>query len=259
MTACGDVPSRPSNTLVAPLAWNQPTGTAAAPAGVTLLATGTVSAATTSDADNTATGFGIVTVCGLAAARPSHSCAILSQRTPISRFRDRVVPPRTVGLGAVDQIRHKSDRGIRPQQFAAVRATTLLVVGARAEGWMVTELAGALGLKVATLRKRLESIEAAPPTGGLAITPPAPTMPAPPLPVEQREWLATAEAAAAAVVTSEAIAQWYRAGLLPNTQRRGKVQLRYARSDLERVLAAPRHGRRGVSWAAVRVEIAQLP
>ena len=51
---------------------------------------------------------------------------------------------------------------------------------------MVTELAEALGLKVATLRKRLESIDAAPATSGLAITPPAPTMPAPPLPVEQR-------------------------------------------------------------------------
>jgi transposase-like protein len=141
----------------------------------------------------------------------------------------------------------------RAQLLDAVRATAVLAAAARDEGWTVAELAGALGIKTKTLRWRLRQ-HAASAHGGLVVTPAPPARAAAPLPpLERREWLTRSEAIAATGASSSAIGQWLAAGLLPSTIEHGTR--RYARSDLERVLAATERDGRGVRWSALRAQL----
>ena len=73
--------------------------------------------------------------------------------------------------------------------------------------------------------------------------------------MEQREWLTAKHAAAVAGIARPSLHQWYGAGMLPRTRTDTSPWL-YARSDLERIAAAPRYHNLGVSWAAVRNMIA---
>jgi hypothetical protein len=143
----------------------------------------------------------------------------------------------------------------RRQYLAALRATTGLVHRARAEGWTYAELAPALGMKVRTLVGRVERAPAAiNELCGVVITPPPPREghSAPPLPLEQREWLTSVEARQfVGIRTTVTFSQWRRAGMLPRTRTDapGKGYL-YARTDLLRIINAPRNGR-GIIRAAV--------
>jgi hypothetical protein len=143
--------------------------------------------------------------------------------------------------------------GTRAQLLDAVRATAVLAAAARDEGWTVPELAGTLGIKTKTLHWRLRQ-HAASAHGGLVVTPAPPVRAEAPLPpIEQREWLTRSEAIAATGASSSAIGQWLAAGLLPSTLEHGTR--RYARSDLERVLAATERDGRGVRWSALRAQL----
>jgi hypothetical protein len=146
----------------------------------------------------------------------------------------------------------------RPQRLAAVHATTMLILAARQEGWTISELAPPLDLSQVTVRRRIDRARHRPAAHGLTIPPAPPPSDhvAPPLPVEEREWLTVHEASALAGVAPRSLSQWWRAGLMPATHRAGKHRLRYSRTDLERIMTARRDGAFGVSWPVVRAAIA---
>lgn len=142
-------------------------------------------------------------------------------------------------VAALRRARQAERRAFTRRQLGdAVRATAALVHDAHTQGWLYSELAPVLGISESTVRQRASRVEDR--------DAPQPA---------NDEWLTVSDASRFAGVSPGLLNQWYRAGLLPRTQRRGKVRLLYARSDLQRVLDAPHYGKRGVSWVAVRTII----
>ncbi len=142
------------------------------------------------------------------------------------------------------------------QHQRAVRATSILAAAAVGSGWHGTEVAALLGISTSALHARMSRVRDAP-LVGLDVTPapPPPTHSAPPLPVEQREWLTANEAMAMARISTRTLHIWFHNGLLPRT-RTDHARRLYARADLERIATSPRRGAVGVSWPAVHDAIA---
>lgn len=140
----------------------------------------------------------------------------------------------------------------RDQWVHATRATARLAQAAVAVGWRIVEVAADLELPAGTLSARIRGLPDADDTG-LVVTPPPPPAGhvAPPLPVDQREWLTYGEAAQVAGVSLGTVSQWHRAGLLPSTITGAKGRFLYSRTDLERIRSAPRRGTVGVDRPSV--------
>jgi hypothetical protein len=145
----------------------------------------------------------------------------------------------------------------RDQWLRAVQATTHLVQAAVEAGWTCTEMAPHVGVDAPALRTRVRRVRR-PDRSGLDLTPAPPRRGhvAPPLPVEERQWLPWRDARLVAGVSSRTLHLWFRQGFMPNTiiGRNGKRL--YARTDLDRIAEAPRRGAVGVSWSAVRDAVA---
>ena len=144
----------------------------------------------------------------------------------------------------------------RAQWLTAVTATRTLRMAANDAGWTGEQLAEASGLSLAAVRKKIQQTRRAGRRPGLEVTPAPPKHPPPPLPRDQRAWLRASEAEHVYGVSKQLIAAWRRAGLMPSTQRLDQARRLYAKSDLDRIVTAPRRGiRGGVSWRAVREQI----
>ncbi len=151
------------------------------------------------------------------------------------------------------------------RQFRAVtRANSRLMLAAVNAGWMVSEVAVAMGLNRHAASKRIQHarrVFGSDDLAGLDVPPPPPRpIPVSPLailhtPVETRDWLSAPEAMRLAGISFGTLTAWRRHGLLPNTRWLNRAQALYARSDLERVMAAPHTGR-GIRVDAVLDQIA---
>jgi hypothetical protein len=144
------------------------------------------------------------------------------------------------------------------QRGRAIAATGRLLLAAQHNGWSVASMAPVLGISKQAALKRVERVRAESPV--LALDLPVRQSPVEPpdplaeleLPIAERAWVSTSEALSYANITSHTLASWRENKLLPNTRwPKFKVAL-YAKSDLDRVLAAPAYKGRGHSFAAVR-------
>lgn len=142
-----------------------------------------------------------------------------------------------------------------------MHATATLMLAAVEHGWFVKDVAAAAGLSAGTASERINDARRRrgdTPTG-LALDRPTPVRGALAelaAPVEEREWLSRAEAAAFLDVAPNTIQSLYRAGLLPNSRSLTGTWRVYLRADLERVKAGPRKGLY-LDWLAMRGVIAQ--
>ena len=133
------------------------------------------------------------------------------------------------------------------QQRNTVHATATLMLAAVEHGWLVKDVAAAVGLSPGTASRRINDARRRrgdAPTG-LALDRPAPVRGALAelaTPVEKREWLSRGEAAAYLDVAPDTIQSLYRAGLLPNSRSLTGTWRVYLRADLERVRDGPRKG-----------------
>lgn len=180
-------------------------------------------------------------------------------------MRARALPPELVAVLHRARDVEQEARGVERRQ-RAVAATTRLLLACTDAGWRIFELAPELGLNASTARARTANarargIEA---VGGLRI-PPAPLRRLTRAdiiraPVDDREWLTTAEAAALTGKSAGTVARWRRVGVLPNTYWTTPGHPLYLRADLERVLREPSRWRNGAtSLRTVRAVIARSP
>lgn len=137
------------------------------------------------------------------------------------------------------------------RERAAIAATSVLLLAAIDAGWQQLELARALGMKLGTVHKRIQSARQSHPDGtGVVVDAPLDRPPAPLAvlrrPVDQRGWLTVTEAAAYLGKDPETVRNWLNRGVLPNTDRRVANRHLYLRADLDRVMAAPRRGKRQI-------------
>ena len=114
-------------------------------------------------------------------------------------------------------------------------------------GWLVKDVAAAVNLSPGTASKRINDARRRrgdAPTG-LALDRPAPVrgvLAELATPVEEREWLSRAEAAALLDVAPRTIQDLHADGLLPNSRTLTGTWRVYLRADLERVRSGPRKG-----------------
>ena len=167
-------------------------------------------------------------------------------------------------VDALDRVRKvEAAADTLDRQRRAVAATGALLLAASNQGWSITAMAVELGTKPGTATARVLAARARlrVDTEVVVVDPSPKRLRADPArtrldtPVEQREWLTSAEAVEVAGVSVSTIQNWLRAGLLPNTQRGPRRHL-YLRADLLRVGRVPRHNEHGASYAALREQIA---
>ncbi len=137
------------------------------------------------------------------------------------------------------------------QLTRARQGTAALLAAARAAGWSAAELGSVLGISRGAVQNRVDRRRITTPWSGLNVAVPTRIerpVPLRKVPVEQRDWLYAGEAGGVARSTLE---QWRRAGLLPATRQFSRAVFMYARSDVERVMAAPSYNNHGVDRATV--------
>lgn len=171
------------------------------------------------------------------------------------------MPTRPVpdGLAAALRAVHGVERAAvgKDQRRRAAQATSVLMLAAVDAGWQVTEIGRVIGMRRhAASRRVVAARDRRHPTGLAVPSPPPRRAPRPSdllrVPVEQRDWLSTQEAADHAHVPIVALRTWRRGGLLPATRALNRTRNLYARADLQRVINAPRYNARGVNHQAVR-------
>lgn len=151
------------------------------------------------------------------------------------------------------------------QQRRAVAGTASIMLAAVDAGWPVVAVARAVGVRASTARARVRSARTRYGGDGRpAIVVDEPLRRGKPLdvlkqPTNEREWLTLHEAAEHSGRSLEAIRQWRRRGLLPNTQTVSPTRMLYLRADLDRVLGAPTYRSHGVDQKALLARIQRLP
>lgn len=175
---------------------------------------------------------------------------------------DRALPPGLAAvLGAARRLEATAET--TGQWHAAVHANSRLLLTAVNAGWMVTEIGRALGIDRHAASKRLQRARrefGTDDVAGLTVPQPPPRpLPVSPLailhtPVEGRDWLSASEATTFAGVSYSCLTLWRKGGLLPSTRWLNPTQALYSRSDLNRILRAPRT-RRGADHEAVLADI----
>lgn len=137
------------------------------------------------------------------------------------------------------------------QQHRAITATTTLFVAAVDSGWRAVDLAGPMGMKPDTIRKRVRDARSSSrPPSGLDLPPagePDPMLAVLSTPADEREWLTGREVAELAGISMFTVRNWSAAGLLPNARKLPSNRVLYLRADILRVMRAPRYNELGAS------------
>jgi DNA-binding transcriptional MerR regulator len=183
---------------------------------------------------------------------------------PANRLRLRPLP---TGLVTALQTarQYERDAADAHARREAIAATVALIRGLFDLEWRNKEVAAAIGIDPRTIDHRIRVAKARgePPaklSPDLApAEPPDGHFPFPRTPIEQRDGLTLNEAAAYAGCSLQTIANWRNAGLLPNTDETTYPNRVYSRTDIGKVLTAPRNGGGRFTIAAHCISAREAP